>query len=395
LLTPNGINATPTLTSTTQYTVSVTDANGCANGPQPILVTVGPPLLSTGASYTICANEKVVLSPNITSPGNNGPYTYNWSNGVTTANNTVTTSYTAANPNTYTLSVSDGCSIPNTTAVFNILVTPAPNATFTPLVSKGCAPLTVVYTAIGDSTTTNPNPFFWQFDVKGGTGNPYANPQIVNYPDAGTYSLSLLVVNKYGCKQKINAPLVAEVYPVPVASFFTNPSSASLLEPTINFTNTSTNASSYVWDFGDYSYPNTNSSYVMNPNHLYNNIGQYQIYLVAINSHDCKDTATATIEITPDMGVYIPNAFTPDGNGRNDIFMPYGYGINEDKYKMEIFDRWGELIFSSSAFRKGWDGTVKGTSQIAQDGVYIYKIMITDLENNKKNYVGHVTLIKQ
>jgi len=93
--------------------------------------------------------------------------------------------------------------------------------------------------------------------------------------------------------------------------------------------------------------------------------------------------------------VYIPNAFTPDGNGRNDIFMPYGYGINEDKYKMEIFDRWGELIFSSSEFRKGWDGTVKGTSQIAQDGVYIYKILVTDLLNNKKNYVGHVTLIKQ
>jgi gliding motility-associated-like protein len=103
----------------------------------------------------------------------------------------------------------------------------------------------------------------------------------------------------------------------------------------------------------------------------------------------------ATIDITPDMGVYIPNAFTPDGNGRNDVFMPYGYGIKEDMYKMEIFDRWGELIFNSTEFRKGWDGKVKGSDVIAQDGVYIYKITITDLENNKKNYVGHVTLIKQ
>jgi gliding motility-associated-like protein len=62
---------------------------------------------------------------------------------------------------------------------------------------------------------------------------------------------------------------------------------------------------------------------------------------------------------------------------------------------MEIFDRWGELIFNSTEFRKGWDGKVKGSDVIAQDGVYIYKITITDLENNKKNYVGHVTLIKQ
>ncbi len=75
--------------------------------------------------------------------------------------------------------------------------------------------------------------------------------------------------------------------------------------------------------------------------------------------------------------------------------MPYGYGLNEDTYKMEIFDRWGELIFSSTTFRKGWDGKVKGSDVIAQDGVYIYKIMVMDLLNNKKNYVGHVTLIKQ
>jgi gliding motility-associated-like protein len=133
----------------------------------------------------------------------------------------------------------------------------------------------------------------------------------------------------------------------------------------------------------------------MNPSHLYNNSSEYQIFLVAINSYGCKDTATATIEITPNMGVYIPNTFTPDGNGRNDVFMPYGYGISEDKYKMEIFDRWGEEIFTSSEFKKGWDGKVKDSSQIAQDGVYIYKILVTDLLNNKKNYVGHVTLIKQ
>ena len=77
------------------------------------------------------------------------------------------------------------------------------------------------------------------------------------------------------------------------------------------------------------------------------------------------------------------------------MFLPYGYGLDEDKYKMEIFDRWGEQIFSSTTFRKGWDGTVKGTTTIAQDGVYIYKIMITGMDNNKKFYTGHVTLLKQ
>ena len=396
LTTPNGMNATPTLTSTTQYTIAVIDANGCQNGPQTIIVNVRPALLAIGASYTSCANEKVVLTPQITSPGNvNNPYTYIWSNGATVANNTVTANYSATNPNTYTVIIDDGCSIPKANAIFSILVTPISNATFTPFYSKGCAPLTVTFNGIGDSTTTNNNPFFWTFSGGSEPSSPSLNPQTISFPNAGTYSLGIVVTNKYGCKQFINDPLAVEVYPVPVAGFFTNPSSASLLEPTITFTNTSNNASSYVWDFGDYSYPNTNSSSAMNPSHLYTNVGAYQIYMVAINAYGCKDTATANIDITPDMGVYIPNAFTPDGNGRNDIFMPYGYGLNEDTYKMEIFDRWGELIFSSTTFRKGWDGKVKGSDVIAQDGVYIYKIMVMDLLNNKKNYVGHVTLIKQ
>ncbi|MDP1800932.1 MAG: gliding motility-associated C-terminal domain-containing protein [Bacteroidota bacterium] len=404
-LTPNGMNATPTLTSTTQYTVAVVDANGCSFGPQTIIVNVRPALIATGATYTSCATGTVVLTPNITSIGNGGPYTYNWTgSSATVANNTVIANYQAnnpaLNPNTYTVTIDDACSIPNTSATFSVFVLPLPDARFTPTLSEGCAPLTVTYMGIGDSTTTNPNPFFWTFS--GGTepASPSLNPQTIMFADPGTYSLTLTVTNKYGCRQEIKAPVVAKAYPVPVAGFFPTPQSASLLEPTINFTNTSTGAVQYVWDFGDYSYPNTNSSSAMNPNHLYNNVGQYQIYLVAINSFGCKDTATTTIDITPDMGIYIPNAFTPDKNGRNDVFMPYGYGIKEDNYKMEIFDRWGELIFTSSEFKKGWDGSVKGSdinsdNGVAQDGVYIYKIVVTDLENNKKSYVGHVTLLKQ
>ena len=89
---------------------------------------------------------------------------------------------------------------------------------------------------------------------------------------------------------------------------------------------------------------------------------------------------------------YAPNIFSPNDDGISDrwhIFLPCLW----QHYRLEIFDRWGHLVYATKDYTKGWDGTVKG--QIAQDGVYIYKIMITDLENNKKNYVGHVTLIKQ
>ncbi|MBA3680157.1 MAG: gliding motility-associated C-terminal domain-containing protein [Bacteroidetes bacterium] len=395
LQSPGGMNSTPTLTMSTQYTVSVTDANGCSAGPQTIVVGVRPPLLAVGSTSTICDTKTLTLSPTITSPGKGGPYNYSWSNAAIGSSAVITANYIAAQTSTYSVVIDDGCSIPNAKAIFTVIVNPAPNATFTPVRSEGCAPLTVMYNGIGDSTTTNFNPFFWTFGGVPQTASPVLNPQIITYVNPGTYSLALTVTNKYGCQQTITDLTAAEAFSVPVASFFTNPGSASLMEPTIHFNNTSSSANAYVWDFGDYTFPNVNSSFAINPDHIYSYAGTYQIYLVAINTKGCKDTATGTIEITPDMGVYIPNAFTPDNNGRNEVFMPYGYGISEDNYKMEIFDRWGELIFTSTEFRKGWDGKVKGTNITGQDGVYIYKITISDLENNKKNYVGHVTLLKQ
>ncbi|MBK7818626.1 MAG: gliding motility-associated C-terminal domain-containing protein [Sphingobacteriaceae bacterium] len=97
-----------------------------------------------------------------------------------------------------------------------------------------------------------------------------------------------------------------------------------------------------------------------------------------------------------DVGIYIPNAFSPDDNNLNESFYPKGYGIKaEDKYKLEIFDRWGELLFSSNELHKGWNGRAKGTNTVVEEGVYIYKILITDLQGYKKYFVGHVTVVRQ
>ncbi len=107
----------------------------------------------------------------------------------------------------------------------------------------------------------------------------------------------------------------------------------------------------------------------------------------------CKDTAMLRVEVTPDFSLYIPNTFTPDGNGLNDVFQPIGVGIDEENYRMDIYDRWGETIFTSDVFQKGWDGSVKGVSKMATQGVYTYRIMVVDLQGGKHPYVGHVTVI--
>jgi gliding motility-associated-like protein len=345
---------------------------------------------------TACDQYKVIL-PAMVSGGNGGPYTYNWSNGGTAANNTVVANFNAT-PQVYTLTISDGCTVPDAKAVYTLDAKPSPQFSFAPAMAKGCAPLDVVFQAASTTTAYNSSTdtYVWDFGVaiNDKDNNGIGATQLVNYPTAGTYSFHLLVTNSFGCKKDTTTGNIIEVYPVPHAEFTPNPQTVTILEPTVYFTNFSQGGSTYVWDFGDYA-SLQNASSAMNPHHDYSVAGNYDVYMVVINSYGCKDTAIHRIVVEPDFSLYIPNAFTPDQNSRNDVFQPKGVGIDEDKYKMEIFDRWGELIFTSNQFSKGWDGSVKGSSQIAQDGVYIYKIYVTDLKGNKKQYVGHVTLLKQ
>jgi gliding motility-associated-like protein len=379
-------NVTPTVSG--QYVVSVVDANGCVNGPQTAFVNVSQPLSAAGYMVEKCHGGQVVLTPLIVSPGNGGPYTYLWNNGSSASQLTVTANYNST-PNIYSVTVSDGCTSPNTTAIFTIDVKPTPVFSFSHTPVKGCAPLPVWFFAISSDNSVQ---FTWNFGGEDMTfTGQYANPV---FPQPGSYNLILSAQNQYGCRKDTALLNYIQVYPTPTAAFYPDPPSTTLMDPVIYFHNQSIGAISYFWDFGDYTSSN-NTSYLVNPNHEYQYVGDYTVHLVAINGQGCKDTAVHIIRIEQDVMVYIPNAFTPDGNGKNDTFFPKGYGIREDGYKMEIFDRWGELIFTSDKLTVGWDGRVKGTQTIAQEGVYIYKIMVTTLEGDKKYFTGHVTLLKQ
>lgn len=386
---PHTVN--PTITS--GYNVAVSDANGCSTSPTVITVFVAPQLVVSGYSVVACDQASVTLVPNITSIGNGAPYDFIWSNGVTnigasSSSITVAANY-ANNPNTYSLTVKDNCTLPDGNAVFTVSVNPLPVISFTaPVV--GCAPLTFSLAA----TSNGVNDVFTWKDTTSviGTGS------VLNhiYQDPGKYSILLSVVSANGCESKLTKQDYIEVYPKPHASFYADPQTTSILDPNINFINTSQGATGNYWDFGDPAATNgNNSSIVVNPSHGYSYVGTYAVNLVVTSTNGCRDTAKVMVEITPDFALYIPNTFTPDGNGVNDIFQPLGVGIDEENYRMDIYDRWGENIFTSSNFRKGWDGTVKGGSKMAEQGVYVYKLMVKDIQGNKHPYVGHVTVVKK
>ena len=127
-----------------------------------------------------------------------------------------------------------------------------------------------------------------------------------------------------------------------------------------------------------------------NQEHLYLKAGQKLVSLLVTNSFGCSDTATKSIVVYDDFLVYVPNSFTPNGDGINDSFLIYGTGIKITD--MQIFNRWGQLIFQTNALGAGWDGSYKG--QPAEPGVYAYKIRVTADNGNIKDLSGHVSLLK-
>ncbi|MFZ5553514.1 MAG: PKD domain-containing protein, partial [Bacteroidota bacterium] len=251
--------------------------------------------------------------------------------------------------------------------------------------SNGCAPFTaqfIVNTDIGTNFD-----FDYNCDGTSDYNGPSANPTYT-YPNAGLYDVCLTVTSAAGCSTSITAPGLVEVYPVPVAEFTASPSTTTILNPDIEFTDLSTGGTSYNWDFGDGDSSNTTG----NVTHVYADTGSYSVTLTVSNQYGCFDQYTLIIDILADFGIYVPNAFTPNGDGVNDFFFPEGVGIDPNNFEFMVFNRWGELIYETQNLYKPWDGTHKGV--MSKQDVYVWKVKAFDPFGNQHDYIGHVTLLK-
>jgi hypothetical protein len=201
---------TVSLTTSGGFTASVQDAHGCPAAAQSAQVFVKPPLTVNGGLTRHCEGTQVTLTPAFTSPGNGGPYNYQWSDGSSGANLNMTAVYQSTNTSFWVI-VKDGCSSPDAVATFSLKVDPLPSITFDADYMKGCAPLNVVLNAV--TSCSNPT-FMW------GTNNEFytGNPVKIRYDSAGLYSVSLSVTSPEGCVKQMNAIDFIEVYldPLPI-----------------------------------------------------------------------------------------------------------------------------------------------------------------------------------
>jgi len=205
----------------------------------------------------------------------------------------------------------------------------------------------------------------------------------------GIYSLVSINDSK-GCSAKeLIGSAQININPVPDANISAYPQPADIINPLIHFNDISEDHVAGIWNFGDGNYMLTNFGEIT---HVYSDTGKYEVSLEVTSDSGCINIAWQTIIISPVFTIYIPDAFTPNNDLNNDYFLPIVDGVQE--YELSIYDRSGNRLFRTKETTEAWNGKVNNTEEYVTKGVYVYGIILTDINGKKKTYEGTITLIR-
>ncbi len=311
-------------------------------------------------------------SAQVSGQGGLGPYTYQWTPAG--GNNAIAQNLYAG---TYTVTVSgaNGCSQTATVTITEppqIIINLSSNS---PVCENDA--LTFQANNMANHTYQWTGPSYFSSNSATNT----INPALV--PNTGTYTVT--VTNTItNCTNTASINLV--VNPNPIASFITQENTYFENHP-IQFLDQSignNTITTWNWDMRD---GNTYNN--KNPIHTYSDTGNYMVQLTVTNNFGCTDETSILLVIKPVFNFFIPNSFTPNRDFKNDIFTAHGRGIKE--FYMEIFNRWGQLIYQTDDLINGWDGYYN--NQRVPVGVYVYKIYVLDNTNTEHHYIGNVNVL--
>jgi len=435
------------------YIVTVTDVNGCSGTSAPFALTINQlPTAIISGSTAICIGQSTSLQIQFTGTA---PYSYRYSDGTSvsailnTNNSAAQILVTPGTTTDYTLTqINDANCTGNVSGVAGVVVNPLPQpvisgsagecdgitATLTTgnfaaylwstgatsqsiaVNSSGSYVCTVTSTAgckasaihnfeaypvpvvsfTNDSSLTCELPiinftntsqyqlgsvFEWNID-----NTIYNSLNATHqFSGSGSYTVSLTITSPKNCVGEAIRNVNITVFPLPQASFTIAPDQAPLFNSEVAFGDASANAVSWLWDFGD-----GDTSTLQNVSHFYADPGKYNAKLYVTNVAGCIDSLAREIFITP---FYIPNAFTPNGDGRNETFFDPGYATNVQSLTMNIYNRWGQLVYTTDNLSKTWDG-IDSKGNLSPQGVYVYALKVTTYSGKHYDYTGSVSLIR-
>ncbi|CAG5086067.1 hypothetical protein CRYO30217_02996 [Parvicella tangerina] len=274
-----------------------------------------------------------------------------------------------------------GCS---DTIIKTVNVWELPSAGFNYATSCTGNQVTINFT--DNSTSANDVINYWFYDFGGQGSSATQNPSQLFIGD-GNFEITQIVSTVNGCvdsiEQFINIP------PRPVAGFFYNTSNGMNIGAEFNFIDTSSYAVDYFWDFGDGGFSSSQDSY-----NVYFENGSYTVTQYVTGPLGCEDSTSTVIlinTVTTEINTLIPNAISPNGDGKNDVWKLEFLNLLYPNATVEIYNRWGQQIFYSEGYSTPWDGRYQG--ELVPDGTYYYVISLND-PNEPEPFKGSVLVLK-
>lgn len=350
----------------------VTVSNGACVETREIHLTFPTIDVNLGQDMILCEDD---LDQGLLLNAQNTGSSYVWNTGDTTEQITVNSE------GVYSVIVSkNGCMATDEIAVLSQEI----STSFVAIDTAGCVDFQADFTnsnVITNGAVTHIN---WEFgDGSHSTSN---NPSHL-YTQVGSYDVKVLVTSDIGCQFDTTISNYITVYPTAIADFKVI-EGTNLVGDAVQYDNISQYSDSWEWFFVD-----GVISTEENPTHAYLESGEFSTILIAKNQYGCNDTVHKMVTIQDPVTLFVPNSFSPNGDGNNEEWSFSVLGIDETSFRVSIFNRWGETIWTSTDPNASWDGTHKGIP--VQDGSYTWKIICSAFEHaERRMYTGSIHLIK-
>jgi large repetitive protein len=261
---------------------------------------------------------------------------------------------------------------------------PLPQIDIMPDQINGCAPLTVNF----ENSTINGSSYEWTFG--NGAHKSEAEPS-VRFDNAGLFDVQVEATSIHGCTSVMFYEDMIEVFPIPNSSFGYSPDMDVIYDLEITFTDSSSGANQWYWQFGDGSVSDD-----QNPVYTYRRGGYYTVELIVGNEYGCTHHSEQTVNIDDTFFIFIPNSFTPNNDGLNDVFAPViGDDQYVDRYELIVYNRWGQEVFKSTEIDTPWTGSGPDPAYYVHNDLFHWEVTIEF--NNKqprKKYTGSVEVIR-
>ena len=365
-----GTALTNTIDQTGIYSATFTDANGCTSySSNQIFVTVNPradnPEITASGPLEFCLGDSVVLTATVAD-------TYLWSTGA------YTQSIAVREAGSYMVSVTAACPPAIDNDDVYVEVRPLPEAIITADITKDCAPVSINLSAV--VTGAGPYEYDWNFG-DGDNSNGIAPEHV--YSSEGIYDVTLQLTDNIGCLASFKNEQYIEILPRAVINYKIFPKVTTITNPYVTFSALTPNTSSHVWDLGVFGIFTDDTVRIH-----FLEIGSYPVKYDVTTAEGCHASAIDTVTIINDFALYMPDAFTPDGNELNDVLIPIFTGLDESRYSFEVYNRWGQLVFATTKPGVGWDG------ENAIDGNYVWRITGKGGAGEFMELYGNVILLR-